>query len=178
MQGDARMEVKVRLMKREEDIPLVAAIVQKEVYNELSQDEMEDWLKNSANPPYLQSFVAERIDREVVGFISWSLSDMRDKQIIMEIDMIAVKAEYQRKGIGSKLLQKTFEKVRNLWKKGDLEVVTIRTETDGDNRMARNFFSKILDRLGDIRETTTPRVWETTQSGEDDIIQYFVRFFF
>jgi len=170
------MEIKIRVMEREEDLPLAAEIVQKEIYDELSQGEMEDWLRNSGNYPYVQSFVAEKAG-EVIGFISWRLSNLRGQQIIMEIDMIAVRAKHQRKGLGNRLIQQTLEKVKSIWKKGDLEIVTIRAETDGDNRVARNFFSKTLGRLGDIRETTTPKVWETTRSGEDDIIQYFVRFF-
>ena len=162
----------------EEDIPMVAAILQKEVYNELSQDEMEDWLKNSARPPYLECFVAEGPNEEIVGFISWGLSDMYDKQIILEIEMIAVEQQFHRKGIGSRLLRETLARVKDIWKKGELEVVTVRVETDGDNRIAQNFFSKILSMLGLLRVTTTPMVWSTTPSGEGDLIQYFVRFFF
>lgn len=171
------MQIRIRLME-EEDIPIVAAIIQKEVYDELTQDEMEDWLRKSAEPPYLECFVAKKPGGEIVGFISWGLSDMYNKQIILEIEMIAVEKESQRKGVGSQLLRKTFQRVRNIWKKGELDIVTVRVETDGDNRIAQNFFSKVLSMLGSLRVTTTPMVWSVTPSGERDLIQYFVRFFF
>jgi len=149
----------------EGEVRAVAEIARDEIYDELTAKEVEEWLKNSGNYPYLQHFVAEE-DGEIVGFISWGLYDRYAKQIILEIAWMAIEEERQGRGIGKELLEKSLKEVKDSWR--GLQVVAIIVDTDEENRKAQRFYERTLR---PFQKVVIPKVWS---DGEGTII-YFAR---
>jgi len=146
--------IKIREIK-DEEIGEIAKIARDEVFGELSSEEMEDLLRKSGEHPYLQHFVAEE-NSTIVGFISWSFWDRWDKDITLEISLLAVKRDFQRKGIGKRLLEYSFRLVRAYWQKQGLNIVMLRTETDEANKNAQKFYEK---NLKPSQKFVVPDVW-------------------
>lgn len=121
----------------------IAKIARDEIFGELSSEEMEDLLMKSGEYPYLQHFVAEE-NGTIVGFISWSLWDRWERDIVLEIPLLAVKRDFQRKGIGRRLIEHSFRRIKAYWEKRGLNIVMFRTETDEANKNAQRFYEKVL----------------------------------
>jgi len=152
---EGRIELtKIREMK-DGEIEEIAKIARDEVFGELSSKEMEDLLRKRGEYPYLQHFVAEE-NGTIIGFISWSFWDRWDKDIILEISLLAVKRDFQRKGIGKRLIEHSFRSVKAYWQKQGLNIVMLRTETDEANKTAQRFYEKILK---PSQKFVVPDVW-------------------
>lgn len=156
---------KIREMKNGE-IGKLAEIATYEIFDELSLEETEDWLRKSGEYPYLQHFVAEE-NKKIVGFISWSFWDRWERDIILEIFLLAVKRKFQRKGIGRKLIEHSFREVRDYWREQGLNIVMYQTETDEANKEAQRFYEKVLR---PSQKIFVPNVWGPKRGG---IIFYF-----
>jgi len=128
---------------KDAEIEEIAKIARDEVFGELSLEEMEDMLKKSGEHPYLQHFIAEE-NGGIVGFIGWSFGDRWDKDITLKISLLAVKRDFQRKGVGKRLIEHSFRLVKAYWQKQGLNIVMLRTETDEANKNAQKFYEKIL----------------------------------
>ena len=148
------MAVKIREAK-DEEIEEIAKICRDEIYDELSLEWVLDWLK-SITFPYLQYFVADK-NGEVVGFIDWTLYDRYGQQVMLEISLIAVKKEYQRRDIGRRLVEESLTKIREFWTGQGLKVVMFMVETEEENETARKFYNKILK---PFHKRFVPEVWE------------------
>jgi ribosomal protein S18 acetylase RimI-like enzyme len=137
------------------EIREIAEICRDEIYNELSLDWVLDWLK-SITHPYLQYFIAEE-DGEIVGFIDWTLYDRYGQQVMLEISLMAVKEERQRKGIGTRLVEESLEKIKEFWATQSLRIVMFMVETEDENEAAQKFYNKILK---PFHKRFVPDVWE------------------
>ena len=146
--------VKIREMK-DEEIREIAKIARDEIFGELSLEEMEDLLRKRGEYPYLQHFVAEE-NGIIVGFISWSFWDRWEKDIVLEILLLAVKREFQGKGIGRKLIEQSFRRVKAYWQEQGLNIVMFRTETDEANKNAQRFYEEVLK---PSQKFLVPNVW-------------------
>lgn len=162
------------IRKMEEgEVRAVAEIVRDELYDELTVEEVERWIKNSGNEPYLQHYIAEK-DREIIGYISWLLFDRyggpaTGEPIIVEIAWLAIKKEYQEQRIGEQLVKESFRLTKDCWMLfTGAKIVTIAIETDEENKKAQRFYERILQ---PFHKAKIPKVWP---DGEG-IIYYFAK---
>lgn len=146
--------IKIREMK-DGEIGKIAKIATEEIFDELSLEEMEDLLRKSGEYPYLQHFVAEE-NGTIVGFISWSFWDIWERDIVLEILLLAVTRKSQRKGIGRRLIEHSFREVGDYWRERGLKIVMFRTETDEANKKAQRFYEKVL---APSQKFLVPNVW-------------------
>lgn len=146
--------VKIREM-RDGEIGKIAKIARDEIFDELSLEEMEDLRRKSGEYPYLQHFVAEEHGK-IVGFISWSFWDRWERDIILEIFLLVVTRNFQRKGIGRRLIEHSFREVKGYWQEQGLKIVMFQTETDEANKKAQRFYEKVL---APSQRFLVPNVW-------------------
>jgi len=101
------------------------------------------WLECNINAfPRILCFVAEFKD-EIVGYIIWSQKSGFRKEAVIELEQIAVLPDYQRKGIGSKLINNSIVNVKRELKKLNSILKHIVVTTRADN-YAQNLFEKTL----------------------------------
>jgi len=146
--------VKIREMK-DGETTIVAKIARDEIFGELSLEEMQDLLRKRGEHPYLQHFVAEE-SGVIVGFVSWSFWDRWEKDIVLEILLLAVKREFRGKGIGRKLIEQSFRRVKAYWREQGLNIVMFQTETDEANKNAQRFYEEVLK---PSQKFLVPNVW-------------------
>ena len=150
-------KLKVRIAKADE-LDIIAKIIRDEIYPELSQEEMKEWIEGLGWPPnpYVQWFILEK-ENEIIGAMRWEVYDRYEEKLILMSSWIAIKREYQGQGNGSYLWQKSREIINNQWESKGCRVVLIFTETEKENLQACNFYRKIFG-SGSI-EVKMRKVW-------------------
>lgn len=76
------------------------------------QHSLEWILCNFSAFPRMQYYVAE-LNNDIVGFIHWTQKSGFRTEVVLELEQIAVKPQYQSKGIGKKLIQSSIPMVAN-----------------------------------------------------------------
>jgi ribosomal protein S18 acetylase RimI-like enzyme len=121
----------------------IAKIAHEEIYDEIPLNEIEEWIKNIGNFPYVQHFVVEE-NNQILGFITWGFFDRYEDKIILEIILMAVKSGFQRKRIGTQLLENSLKEIKLYWLRRGLKVVMIFVDTEEENEIACRFYEKII----------------------------------
>jgi ribosomal protein S18 acetylase RimI-like enzyme len=121
----------------------IAKIAHEEIYDETPLNEIKEWIKNIGNFPYVQHFVAEE-NNQILGFITWGFFDRYEDKIILEIILMAVKSGFQRKRIGTQLLENSLKEIKRYWLRRGLKVVMIFVDTEEENEIACRFYEKII----------------------------------
>lgn len=147
------------------EFPKIAEIAREEIYQKLTSEQVETWLKSSGSSPSTLHFVAEESGK-IIGFITWAHYDRYGKQTILEISWLAVAKEYQRQRVGEQLIKESFKQLQGRWE--ELEVVAIVVDVGEENKEARGFYRKVLK---PFHETVIPNVWP---DGEG-IVLFFAR---
>ncbi|KPJ71610.1 hypothetical protein AMJ50_01205 [Parcubacteria bacterium DG_74_3] len=158
--------MRIRKMK-EDEIKETLTIEQKELYPELTSEQMRSWVEGKG-PFAPQCFVAEK-DSTIVGFIVLSPYEVRNKEVLLEISTIAVRSENQRQGIGKNLIEASLSEVKNLWSKEGFRVVGLLVETGEDEEEAIAFYEKILP---SFQKRIFREIWED----EKGIVFYLASF--
>lgn len=71
-----------------------------------------EWIKsNSKAFPRIQYYVAENQDKEIVGYIHWSQKSGFRREVVLELEQLAVVPQYHGKGIGTKLIKESLPQV-------------------------------------------------------------------
>lgn len=154
------MNVIIERIKKKQVKPVIR-IEEDELYPEL-KGEIQLWMEGEGIfAP--QSFVALR-DEKVVGFTVFEIYEIKDNEIIISLDAMAIKREFQNQGIGRYLLEKSLEQVKKHWEKNfKAKGLIIETGTDE----AGGFYEKVFSSF-------QKKVFEKTWSDGKGIIIYFV----
>jgi len=148
------MEIRIRQLG-DNELEKSAAIVREEIYDTLTIKEMMSWMENGIGSfPFCQHFVATAEDEEILGFISWGLYDRLDPELVLEVNWMAVKHNFQRQGIGESLLLVSLEKVKAYWSQEGLRVRAVMVSTDPSSA---GFYRKVLP--PPIQERRFINVW-------------------
>jgi ribosomal protein S18 acetylase RimI-like enzyme len=121
----------------------IAKIAHEEIYDEIPLNEIEKWIKNIGNFPYVQHFVAEE-NNQILGFITWLLFDRYGNEIMLEIALMAIRNRFQKRRIGKKLLENSLKELKRYWLKRKLKIVMFFVDTDEENEKARRFYEKVI----------------------------------
>ena len=137
------MKIKIRIAK-ENEIDEISELVRDEIFDELSIKEMKEWIRGSGWPsnPFVWWFVAER-KGELVGCFRVAVHDLDCQEVVLLSSWIAIKSQYQHKGIGTQLWQRAIEIVKNYWQKRNKKIVSVITDTGIENKIAQNFYKKL-----------------------------------
>jgi len=95
---------------------------------------------------------------EIVGMIQYEAQDIdyQNRQVVISINLLAIKNNFQGRGIGKKLVTLSLKKVIERWTLNKFTTVAVRVETDENRIVARKFYKKVLDKS---TETILKDVW-------------------
>lgn len=114
----------------EEDIPQVATIHSQGFPRHLLP---KDWiLCNFRAYPRMLYFVAEQ-HAEIRGYIQWAQRGGFRKQVILELEHLAVSPEHRKRGIGGQLIRESLQQVRLHLAERDAEIKHVLVSTRADN---------------------------------------------
>ena len=160
--NDVKDNVIIRKMGRKE-LKEVMKIEQKELYSELEDWQLQQWVDGDGIFALQSSVVLK--DGKVIGFTVFEIYEVKDNEIIISLDAMAIKREFQNQGIGRCLLETSLEQVIKHWEK-NFKVKGLIIETGTDE--AGNFYEKVFSSF-------EKKVFEKTWSDGKGIIIYFVR---
>lgn len=125
----------------EEDINPVAKVHSEQFQR---QKESVKWIScNFAAFPRIQMFVARDEKDKVVGYIQWIQKSGFRQQSVIELEQIAVLKNQQNKGIGTLLINKSLQHIKDYLDdtSSNLKAILISTRTDN---LARSLYEKVL----------------------------------
>jgi len=125
----------------EDDINPVA-----KVHSEQFQRQKESlkWIScNFAAFPRIQMFIARDEKNKVIGYIQWIQKSGFRQQAVIELEQIAVLKDQQNKGIGTLLINKSLQYIKDYLddKNSNLKAILISTRT---NNLAKSLYEKVL----------------------------------
>ena len=91
------------------------------------------WIRcNFAAYPRIFLFVARNEQDQVVGYIQWSQKSGFRKEVVMELEQIAVLKNFQRSGIGTQLIKQSIMQIKDFLSdtNSKLKAVMVTTRTD------------------------------------------------
>lgn len=125
----------------EEDIHAVAQVHAKEFTR---QKDSIRWIScNFAAYPRIMLFVARDEQDNVIGYIQWIQKSGFRQESVIELEQIAVLKKQQSKGIGTLLIKKSLESIKEYLADTNsaLKAVLVSTRTDNS---ARLLYEKVL----------------------------------
>jgi ribosomal protein S18 acetylase RimI-like enzyme len=103
-----------------------------------------EWIENNSKAfPRVQYFVAESQDNEIVGYIQWSQKSGFRREVVLELEQLAVLPKYHRKGIGTKLIKESLPQIKSHLAKRDATIKHIIVTTRSDN-YAQELYKKTI----------------------------------
>lgn len=102
------------------------------------------WIScNFAAFPRILMFVARDEKDKVVGYIQWIQKSGFRQQSVFELEQIAVLKNYQHKGIGTLLIEKSLEYIKEYLAdtNSNLKAILVSTRTDN---LAKSLYEKVL----------------------------------
>ena len=107
------------------------------------QDQSEKWIEcNFRAYPRMQYFVAED-DTGVLGFIHWTQKSGFRREVVLELEQIAVLPERQHQGIGQRLIEVSIPMVREQLNERGAMIKHLMVTTRADN-YAQKLYRKTL----------------------------------
>ena len=107
------MAIKIRQIDQRDEalVKRVVHLLATEIYEEESQRGMRHrWISDHLKGhPWTQAFAAFE-DRKLVGAIVWSVSDISEDQVALDLYWVAVSEDRQKKGIGARLVRETINR--------------------------------------------------------------------
>lgn len=92
--------------------------------------------------PRIKYFVAE-IEEKIVGYVQWIEKSGFRKDVVLELEQIAVLPSMQGKGIGTALIQRSLPLIKDELKKRNAHIKHIMVTTRDDNK-AQRLYAKTL----------------------------------
>lgn len=98
---------------------------------------------NFAAFPRILMFVARDEKDKIVGYIQWIQKSGFRQQSVIELEQIAVLKSQQRKGIGTLLIEKSLEYIKDYLAdtNSNLKAILVSTRTDN---LAKSLYEKVL----------------------------------
>ena len=92
-----------------------------------------EWLQCNLNAfPRYMMFVAQS-DNEILGFITWAQKSGFRREVVLELELLAVKPSCQGKGVGKKLIVDSLPFVKTLLASKDAVLKHVLVTTRADN---------------------------------------------
>ncbi|EGU30712.1 GCN5-related N-acetyltransferase [Vibrio ichthyoenteri ATCC 700023] len=92
-----------------------------------------EWLQCNLNAfPRYMMFVAQS-DSEILGFITWAQKSGFRREVVLELELLAVKPSCQGKGVGKKLIVDSLPLVKTLLASKDAVLKHVLVTTRADN---------------------------------------------
>lgn len=92
-----------------------------------------EWLQCNLNAfPRYMMFVAQS-DNEILGFITWAQKSGFRREVVLELELLAVKPSCQGKGVGKKLIVDSLPLVKTLLAEKDAVLKHVLVTTRADN---------------------------------------------
>ncbi|WP_434998614.1 GNAT family N-acetyltransferase [Vibrio scophthalmi] len=92
-----------------------------------------EWLQCNLNAfPRYMMFVAQS-DNEILGFITWAQKSGFRREVVLELELLAVKPSCQGKGVGKKLIVDSLPFVKTLLANKDAVLKHVLVTTRADN---------------------------------------------
>lgn len=124
----------------ETDIPVMEAVHQAAFPRQLDSAA---WIEcNFRAYPRIAYFVAEK-GGAVIGFIEWIQKSGFRKEVVLEIEQLAVQPGFQGQGIGTALIKDSLAQMDRLLKKRNARIKGIMVTTRTDNQ-AQELYRKVL----------------------------------
>lgn len=104
-----------------------------------------EWVKSTFNAfPRAQYFVAEDQLGQIIGYILWIEKGGFQKEAVLAIEQITVKVIHRRKGIGTRLIVKSFAEVKKYIKGQKRRVALLELALPIERKEAIGLFQKTL----------------------------------
>lgn len=130
----------------EQDLSDVAKI-HKEAF--LRQQHSEQWIScNFKAYPRIRLFVAED-DGMLVGYVQWAEKSGFRKEVVLELEQIAVLQTQQKRGVGSSLISESLNMVKAELSQRNASIKNILVSTRTDNE-AQNLYKKVLNAQSEV----------------------------
>jgi len=124
----------------ETDIPAMAAVHETTFPRQLDSTA---WIEcNFRAYPRIAYFVAEK-DGSVIGFIEWIQKSGFRKEVVLELEQLAVQPRFQGQGIGTALITESIAQMDRLLKKRNARIKSIIVTTRTDNQ-AQVLYRRVL----------------------------------
>ena len=98
---------------------------------------------NLAARPRMKYYIS-RYDISVAGYILWVEHGGFRQEAYIELEQIAVKKELQGKGVGSILIQSSFQDLKKSIESNSRKLKTVKITTGKNNTKAQQLYSKTL----------------------------------
>lgn len=104
----------------------------------------EEWIRCNFNAfPRIRYFLAE-VDGKIVGYVQWIEKSGFRKEVVLELEQIAVRPSLQGLGIGSALISQSLPLIEMELEKRQANIKHILVSTRTDNK-AQELYAKILE---------------------------------
>ena len=104
-----------------------------------------EWIScNHSCYPRMQLYVARNAQKDLVGYIQWSQKSGFRKEVVLELEQMAVHPKYQRQGIGYQLITKSLPLVQSQLKSRKASIKHVIVTTRADNH-AQRLYKKALN---------------------------------
>jgi ribosomal protein S18 acetylase RimI-like enzyme len=108
------------------------------------QQESEQWISCNFNAyPRIRLFVAED-EGAVLGYVQWTEKSGFRKEVVLELEQIAVLSSKQKLGIGSMLISESLKMIKKELGQRDASIKYILVSTRADNE-AQKLYKKVLN---------------------------------
>ncbi len=127
---DEKIKYKIRRMKLAD----VSAVVKVHSQSFSRQLESEEWIScNFKAYPRVRIYLAQ-VDEETVGYIQWIEKSGFRREVVLELEQIAVMPTWRNQGVGSSLISSSLSLIKKeLVSRGSaLKHVLVTTRTDND----------------------------------------------
>ena len=103
-----------------------------------------EWIKCNANAfPKSLLFVAENKDQEIVGYIHWCQKSGFRREVVLELEQLAVHPNCQGKGVGTQLVKESLPQVQARLRTRNAKIKHVVVTTRADN-FSRKLYEKTL----------------------------------
>ncbi|MBA3815993.1 MAG: GNAT family N-acetyltransferase [Parachlamydiaceae bacterium] len=128
-----------------EDLANVAKIHHKAFSRQLHSEE---WLLCNFNAyPRIRLFVAE--EKEILGYVQWIEKSGFRREVVLELEQIAVLPSKQKQGVGSLLISESLKIIKKELKQRDATIKHILVTTRTDNE-AQKLYKKVLNAQAEV----------------------------
>ena len=145
----------------------VVDIARKELYKGTSISILRRWMKSledfHGRNQFVQWYIARHKEsNKIVGFIRWLAYDFDfvAKKVMLMQSWLAVKREFQRKQIGTQLVEFSLSDICNYWRGKGVEPVMLFVEADETAHGARKFYEAVY---GNLNSIVLRDVWEPSE---------------
>ncbi len=158
-----RREIRIKVASTSKEIDAVAKIFRDTIYSEFKKPFISGLL-NGIKYNLLATFRGK-----FVGAITISLDDIYGKEAILSIDMIGVRKRARGLSVGKSLVREGLRAMYKYLKRRKARSAAVQVYTDSENLNAREFYRKVLGRIGSVKEITFKDVWSKTESGNKGV---------